>query len=64
MRRARRPRGDGSGDYTAERQHRQDQDGPSTSDAVAALGEEILRDQAAGQVGPLSPRTRVVRQEV
>lgn len=51
----------GRGDYTAERQRRQDQEGPSTPEAVVALGEAILRDQEAGRLGPVSPRTQVLR---
>lgn len=51
----------GSGDYTAERQRRQDQEGPSTPEAVIALGEELLREQNAGRLGPVSPHTQFVR---
>jgi len=51
----------GRGDYTAERQRWQDQEGPSTPEAVIALGEEILREQEAGRLGPVSPQTQVLR---
>ncbi len=51
----------GRGDYTAERQRWQDQEGPSTPEAVVALGEEILREQEAGRLGPTGPETRVFR---
>jgi len=51
----------GRGDYTTERQRWQDQEGPSTPEAVIALGEEILREQEAGRLGPVSPQTQVLR---
>lgn len=51
----------GRGDYTAERQRRQDAEGPSAPGAVEALGEEILREQASGHLRPLSPHTQILR---
>lgn len=61
MRRSLRQCETGGGDYTAERQRRQDQEGLGTPEAVVALGDEILREQAAGRLGPLSSHTGVAR---
>lgn len=51
----------GRGDYTAERQRRQDQEGPSAPGGVVALGEALMREQEAGRLGPVGPHTRVLR---
>lgn len=51
----------GRGDYTAERQRRQDQEGPGTPETAVAVGEAILRAQEAGRLGPVDPHTQVLR---
>ena len=51
----------GRGDYTAERQRRQDRDGPSAPGEVVALAEEIRREQEAGRLEPVGPDTQVLR---
>lgn len=47
----------GRGDHTAERQHREDWEGPSTLVVAVALGGAILCEQEAGRLGLVGPRT-------
>ncbi len=51
----------GRGDHTAERRRWEDQEGPSTSEAVVALGGPIRREREAGRLGPVGPRTQGLR---